>query len=616
MTKHRHGLSLLAITAILSAAIAPAADADDVVVTATVSPPVVSLGSDAVLTVTVQGKFRRTAAPQLPDLDDFYIHESGTSQNFSLVNGQMSSSITYTYALSPQKEGTFTIAPITFTIEDKEYTADPVTLEVTAASSSVSPPQRQAPTRDADRGGQLPNEDQSIFITATTDRDTVYVNQQITWTLGYYSDGRVGLLRSPNYTPPAAEGFWVEDLPPQNKYYTTLHDRRYLVNEIKRAYFPAAPGVHTIGEARVEVVIDDMSRRDWVDDFFSRSLRSRGFGDAKTLLTEAREIVVLPLPAQGRPPGFTGTVAEKLLVSIQADKQVVQVGEPINVSLEINGVGNIKTVAPPPLPETDKYKVYESGSKSDTFKKDYVVSGRKQYDFVLIPQVEGKWSIPAVELAYFDPVDKRYRVARSHAIPLDVQPGAKEEGRKVIYAGGGDDIEVISRDIRYIHPVPSSLAIARRPLYRNGLYLGLHALPLLAVVVSLFVERRRRRLRDDVVFARSSRALREATRRLSLGEKLFASGDIPGGYSALAGALSGYFADKMNAAHAGLTAGAIVEFLQSRGCDEDTIAKVQSALSESDAARFAAAGASAQRGREAVAAARETLRAIEKRYLS
>jgi hypothetical protein len=457
----------------------------------------------------------------------------------------------------------------------------------------------------------VPDDDQSIFITGTVDRDTVYVNQQITWTLGYFSDGRIGLLRSPNYSPPQAEGFWVEDLPPQNKYYSTIHGRQYLVNEIKRGYFPTAPGVYMIGAASVDIVVDEFTRRQNLDDFFNRSLRSRGFGEPKALLTDEQRIVVLPLPAAGKPADFSGIVAQDLRVSIEADKQVAQVGEPINVTIEINGIGNIKTIASPGLAESEKYKIYESGSKSDTFKKDYVVSGRAQYDFVVIPQVEGKWSIPAVELSYFDPAAKSYRTATSHSVPLEVKPGAREEGRKVIYAGGGDNIEVISRDIRYIHPVPATMA-ARTPLYKSSLYVGLHVVPLLAVVGGLFIERRRRRYRDDVVFARSSRALREALRRLSDAARALSGGDVQTGYAALATGVTGYFADKMNVPPAGLTSDAIESFLHARGAGDDTVDVVRTVLRECDAARFAAGSVSAGKGRDTVSRAESALRTIEK----
>lgn len=591
---------------------------DEISVSASLDPTVVRVGNETVLTVTIQGKFRRSADPELPPLDDFDVYNSGTSQNFSMINGKIQSSITFRYTLIPKREGDYPIGPIRFTLDGKEYSTKPVQLEVVAASSTVAPPSAPGGGGQPEQGAIATDEsrkDQSIFIRATVNRDTVYVNQQITWTLGYYSDGRIALLRSPNYTPPEAEGFWVEDLPPQNKFYTTLNKRQFLVNEIKRGYFATSPGFFEIGPAKVEVVIDDFSQNRF-DDFFSRSFRSRGFGKAQTLVTQAKKIVVLPLPRAGRPDGFSGVVAEDLTLSMAADKQVVQVGEPVNMAIELNGRGNLKTVAPPKLPDMEAFKVYESGSHSDVFKKNYVVSGRKKYDFVVVPKNQGKYTIPAVELPYFDPVRKKYAVARSHPVRLDVQPGAKEEGRKIIYAGTGDEFEVISQDIRFIHPVPSTITAARAlGIYSGRLLLGLHALPLLAIVLSLAVEKRRRRFRDDVGFARASRAFRDAERKLRAARKHIRSDQVDRGVAAIAGALWGYFGDKMNASAAGLTADSVGTFLRQRGVDDETSAAVRRVVGACDAARFASGSSSVEVGLGLAQQVHDVLRAMEKRYL-
>jgi hypothetical protein len=407
----------------------------------------------------------------------------------------------------------------------------------------------------------------------------------------------------------------VEDLPPQNKFYTTLYSRQYLVNEIKRGYFATSPGIFEIGAAKVDVVLDDFSQNRF-DDFFSRSFRSRGFGKAQTLVTPVKKIAVLPLPRAGRPDGFDGVVAEDLTLSMAADKQVVQVGEPVNLAIELNGRGNLKTVAPPKLPDMESFKVYESGAHADVFKKGYVVSGRKKYDFVVVPKNQGKYTIPAVELPYFDPARKRYFVARSHPVRLDVQPGAKEEGRKIIYAGAGDEFEVISQDIRFIHPVPSTITAARGlGGYSGRLLLGFHALPLLAVVLSLAVEKRRRRFRDDVGLARANRAFRDADKKLRAARKLLQSGRVEEGIAAIAGALSGYFADKMNASAAGLTADGVGAYLGQRGVDDETSAAVRRVVGACDAARFAVGSSSAEGGLEIADQTRDVLRTMEKRYL-
>lgn len=583
--------------------------ADDVAVRATVEPGTVEVGAQAVLTIVVEGKFRRGGSPELPPLGDIEVFESGTSQSFSFVNGQAHSSLTFHYVLAPRKEGSYRIEPIRYAVGDKIYTANPVALMVVAGGAAVSPPPSAGSPGQPEERGATPSATESIFVAASVDRDTVYVNQQVTWSLGYYTDGRVELLRSPNYSPPNAEGFWVEDLPPQSKYYRTLHGRQYLVSEIKRGYFPTAPGNYKIGEARVDIVIDNVNRRGTFDDFFGRR---GGFGEPRALTTDPKTVVVLPLPSAGKPAGFGGTVASHLTVSIVADKQVVQVGEPINVSVEINGVGNMRTISPPSLAGLSQFKVYESGSSSDSFKKDYVVSGRRKFDFVVVPQVEGAFKIPAVRVPYFDPASKVYQVAQSAELPVEVKPGTAEDGRKVIYADAGDDFEVINRDIRFIHAVPASLQTASTPFYRSPLFLAAQALPILALGASMVVERRRRRLQSDVGFARASRALREATKMLAVAERAFRSGNAQDGFGRVHAAVFGYFADKMNAPVAGLTSDDIEDYLRETRAGEETTASVRSVIGACDAARYAVGAADSASGIEIAERARACITTLER----
>jgi hypothetical protein len=601
-------LAVLALGVLLSGA--GIARAQDIVVQAGIEPSTVEVGGQAMLTIQVEGKFRRSASPELPPLPDFDVYEAGTSQNFSFVNGQVHSSITFNYVLSPRREGAFKIEPIRFSIGDKQYDANPVMLTVVAAGPGVGVPRGTAPAPSNRERGDLPAEDESIFVAASIDRDTVYVNEQVTWTLGYYTDGRVELLRSPNYSPPSSEGFWVEDLPPQNKYYENIHGRQYLVSEIKRAYFPTAPGTYTIGEARVDIVVDDFGRMN-ARDLFNRGLRG-GFGQARSLNTEKQRVVVLPLPPAGKPSDFQGAVAENLTVSVSADKPSVHVGEPVNVVVEINGTGNMRTLGTPRLPGVDRFKVYESGNSTDSFKQDYVVSGRRKFTFVLVPQVEGQFTIPPVRVPYFDTKRRAYQVAQSSPLPLRVEPGTNEGGRKVIYAGGGDDFEVLNRDIRFIHAVPAGLAAGGRPFYTRTWFAAAQALPVLALVVSVLVERRRRRLRDDVAFARSSRALRAAERKLSAADEAFGRGDMEAGFGAVHAAVFGYFADKTNAPVAGLTRDAIEAALRARGAGEPVVDGIRRVIAACDAARYAAAAMRPEDGREAALAARAALAAAEK----
>jgi hypothetical protein len=583
---------------------------DDVTVRANIDPTTVEVGGQTMLTIEVEGKFRRSASPILPPLDDFDKYEGGTSQNFSFINGQVHSSITYTYILSPKKEGTYKIEPIRFQIGDKQYTANSVSVTVVAAQPGVSVPQGNAPKSGERPRGDLPDEDESIFVGAAADKDTVYVNQQVTWTLGYYTDGRVELLRSPNYSPPSSEGFWVEDLPPQNKYYSTIHNRQYLISEIKRAYFPTAPGTYAIGEARVDIVVDDFGRGN-TNDFFSRGMMG-GFGQQRSLTTKRIKIFVKPLPETGKPADFGGAVASNLSVTMTADKQTAQVGEPVNVTVEVNGTGNMRTLSPPKLAGIDKFKFYESGNSTDSFKQDYVVSGRRKFSFVIVPQVEGQFTVPPVSIPYFDPLKRTYRVAQSEPAPLRVNPGTNENGRKVVYAGGGDDFQVLNRDIRFIHTPPAALAVAQSPFYTRSWFFAVQALPMILLAGSLVVERRRRRFREDIRFARASRALRDAERRLMQADGAFRSGKAEAGFAAMHAAILGYFADRANVPVASLSNESIAQWLEANGADASRIDEMRRVIAACDMARYAAASADATQGRELAKMSRDALAAIER----
>jgi len=580
--------------------------AADIELTARVSPDAVAVGTEAELVVSVSGKFRAGDPPLLPQLDEFEIYQSGTQQQFSIINGRPTSSLTYNYVLIPSKAGTYDI-PIRFKADDKVYTTS-VKLEVVDTPVQIPPPPGASDQEVAEQSAGSP-----LFVTATVDRDTVYVNEQITWTLGFYTDGRTDLLRSPEYQPPNVEGFWVEDLPSQRNEYRQVNGRRYLVSEVKRAFFPTAPGEYEIAGARVDVVVNDVDGRNSFDDFFRRR-GAFGFGKPKSLHAKSIEIVVLPLPAQGRPRNFTGIVGGSLDVALKADKQVVNAGDPINVSLEIKGEGNFKTIAAPQIPDMEGFKMYESGSKSDLFKNNDVISGRKRTDFVLIPKEEGHRTIAPISLSYFDPDQNRYVTTSSNGIELNVQPAAQAEGQPVIFTGTGENIEVIGHDINFIRPAPAEVSSSRTRIYRSTGYLALHALPLLALAVSVVVERRRRRWQADTSLFRASRAARHAEKTLSQARDAHKKGDAQAAYASVSTALRDYMADKMDTSSAGSTMADLEAFMERRGVDEETIARLLAILKDCDLVQYAGAAAPADADR-AIGDAQAMIKTLEKRYL-
>src|SRR5277367_815987 len=86
--------------------------AADFQVVAQLDRPQIALNEQAVLTLTISGASSDLPQPQLPGLVDFQVTNAGESQNFEWINGKASASVTYSYVLTPLKEGHLTIPSI------------------------------------------------------------------------------------------------------------------------------------------------------------------------------------------------------------------------------------------------------------------------------------------------------------------------------------------------------------------------------------------------------------------------------------------------------------------------------------------------------------------------
>jgi len=302
-------------------------------------------------------------------------------------------------------------------------------------------------------------------------------------------------------------------------------------------------------------------------------------------------------------------------VSLRTDKQVVEAGDPVNVTLEIAGKGNFKTMAAPEIPKMAGFKVYESGATSELFKHEYVVTGRKRIEFVLIPQVEGATVIPPVHVSYFDPSLEKYKSIQSAPVQMSVKPPREERGRQVVFTGSGEDIEVLGRDIHFIRPVPAEISMGGPGAYRGGVVAALHVVPLLAVIMSLAVERRRRRWISDAPLYRAQRAARDARKKLIKADGLLSDGRTEEAVAMISSAIRGYLADKMDTSASGMTMDEINDFLRKIDVQDGHAAQVRSVLTACDGARYSAAASSADQAQRTRIQAAETIDTLEKGYL-
>jgi hypothetical protein len=490
--------------------------------------------------------------------------------------------VSHRFVLDPQKAGDFVITPQEITYKGERYTTEPVQLKVTPSST---PSQRQETDDRSESGtsGRSSDGKGDFFIEAFVDKDTAYVNEQVTLTFRFYQGKR--LHSNPEYKPPTTTGFWVEDLPPQKNFNKTIRGQLYQVAEIKTALFPTAPGLKTVGAASLNIKQEDLFSIFDRDPFGFFDRRRQRSTEPVYLETEPIDVTVLPLPNEGKPADFSGSVGQFKLSS-NIDRTLVEVNQPVTVTIKLSGRGNIKTLPEPQAPEIDNFRMFSSGKSENVSKAGYVVGGSKTFELTYVPKEPGIYTIPAVKSNYFDPSEGKYKTISGKAYEITVTGISNEE----IAAQNGvpsGRLDLVAKDIRYIITDVSGTDSGGGLYFRSPLYLLLNLVPLAALVAVFSVRRRKDKLADDVGYRRLRRAVKMAKGRLAEAEMHMKSSKSKEFYAEISRALSEYIGDKFNVSAQGLTMQQVEDLFVNAEAPDDLRREYAELIDSCDMGRFA-----------------------------
>ncbi|HEY0995395.1 MAG TPA: BatD family protein, partial [Gemmatimonadaceae bacterium] len=239
--------------------------------------------------------------------------------------------------------------------------------------------------------------------------DTVYVGQQSEYQVAVFLGGEVRdrLRRNPTFFPPDMPGMLAYDLPvpagdaPQR----FANHRCYDVLVYRRAIFPLLPGRIAIPPAQLVYSLS-LSL-----GFFSRE-------ESREARTDSAIVVAIDPPLAGRPADYAGAVGQ-LGISAALDGRDARVGDPVTLTVRVEGKGNVKLLPRPALvvpwatlvPTTERVRIDTASTQ---------VRGVKEFDWLLTPQEPGTKALPGLRYPYFDPDLRRYEVAESPALSLAV----------------------------------------------------------------------------------------------------------------------------------------------------------------------------------------------------
>jgi hypothetical protein len=585
---HRKYWLVVGLALLLGAiSIVPAVAQREVTFTAQVDKTVLRTDDNLNLELILTGPFRNANKPDLPQMEDFYVLSNGQSSQFSLINGQMSSRIVYSYRLQPLRVGTLTIPSISITVGGETYNTEIIKVEATAGSAPA--PQPDQPPAEDESNLEIPGEltGQNFYVEAEVDNDTPFVSQQVIYTFRLYQ--RINFSRSPSLDWPEFTGFLAYDLTPNKQYYQNAGDEQYLVTEVRRALFPTSTGPVVLDPTLLTVPGD---------------IFNQGF----LLQTNPVTIEVYPLP-EGAPAGFNGAVG-RYEIEAWTEPDTSRVNEPVSLFVRISGSGSINSL-PDPTAETvadlPGWRAYDPRITTQTQQEGDVLQGEKVIERLLLPVDAGTLSIPAFSLVYFDPFSAIYRQVETTPLELEIDEGELEVPGVVLLGNGKQEIAVLGADIRHIKPAGPVLKMVQPSLIQRPLYWTGWVLPFSIFVGFAIWYRYRNNLDHDNTLLRRQKAFAAARRRL---RELRTAQMEDTVYAGISQVLMQYVGDKFNLPPAGMTRDGIRKTLESRIPPQD-LHNLLAYLDWADSGRFAPT-AEGRQARDLANLALQLLEHIEK----
>jgi hypothetical protein len=540
----------------------------------------VGLGEQLRLTVTVEGtNIGGAPRPQVPALDDFDQLGSTSSQstNISFVNGRMTqqNSISFIYFLSPKRIGDLTIPPFRLSFKGTIYETQPIAIAVTKEGQVPTPSRPRQPQspfgfpgspqpRNSGRG--------DVRLIASADRASVYQGEQVTVTFVLYTQSQIGGLGIKDM--PGFTGCWAEklyDAKELNWRNTTYNGQRYSAATLKQvALFPTQSGELKIDKMTVsgQVVVSGGFFFDSAEPF--------------EVSSDPITINVKPLPEAGKPQDFNGGVGDfKVTAALSGDSSVG--GEPLTLTVNVTGSGNIGLVGEPELAPISGVKVLSPETKQTTRTSDGRIAGERTFNYPLIPTADGKFVVPEITMGFFNPKTGSYYTQTTPRLEF-VASGAA--GRTPL-AETEIGVKKLGADILHIKPslgLASPIAFRQSPLANLGWFF--YPAGFVVLGLGILLGRHRRRLEQDRGYARRARCSRLVKKGLAEATRLLAQGDEREFHAALNRAVVRYVGDRFNLETSGMTGEQIQAELARRNIDPDTVANLLELIASCDTARF------------------------------
>lgn len=573
-------------------------------------------GESFLVQIEVNGS-DRAQPPEFPDIDGFSVEYMGgsnnSSQSITIINGKVERVVrkgyVFNYRFTPLKTGRLVIPSITVKVEDKKFSTRSVTVAV-----------------------RKPGKSEDFKLRMDLSDRECYTGEPVVLTVTWYLRRNVEEVR---FTIPVLGNDSFDFLDPQieidrNKKYHRLRlgkgeviaeegsgmveGKRYTTLKFSKVLIPGERGTFVIPEAVVEC--EAITGVGSVRDFFSDNFFSSRGGRLRKYVVSSNSLrlTVKELPAEGRPPGFSGLVGE-FRISASADPVKVNVGDPITLKVTVEGADYLGNVELPPL--GDQKDLISNFKVPDERAAGKIADGKKIFTQTIRARNDKVNQIPSLELIYFDTEKESYQVTSSQPIPIEVIPtrivtAGDAEGIKSSQTGA--PLEKWKEGIAYNYQgeeiiQPQSYGVSS--LFSSRLILLLLVLPPAGYIILLSSAAVVRKHRSRPEIRRARGAFKRFKRRMkSIGrEPDLAYSDF---CSRMMEAMKNYLGDRFGRPASAITGRDVDDILKERDISADLVSDLRNIMDIFEGGSFSGEGGQARSRKDLMAIATETVRKLEK----
>lgn len=353
-------------------------------------------GEQALLEVAVAGG-QASETPEISAVPNISIVPSGRPPQTGMLPGRRVETV-YEYIISGYETGKHVIPPIEVLVNGIKTRTEPLDFMI------FNPDELQ--WSEVESGGKIIRYASSFRCL----NESPFENETVTTEIKVFVPEELAVVDwgIPDFERDGVTAWRFQPSPVPSR--VNLLGMRYVSIAYPSTITPTRTGKVGIGPAKVrlttrEVVMDPSPR--WVNPEIY-------------LQVPKLEITSKPLPADA-PEGFENAVGNFRIRATTATTEV-QEGDPITVDLVVTGSGNLDTMRPPKLAETNGWKVYGTTTEQrGDERRD--LAGNVIFHQSIRP-LEFKSEIPSFRLIYFDPKSETYKSLSTDPITLKMTPGA------------------------------------------------------------------------------------------------------------------------------------------------------------------------------------------------